>query len=156
MVQHENPATGERLWLLPGGEREAGETFEQAAEREVREETGIEARVLRRVRVPRRVPDVTYALFLAEPRAHAEPAPRVDLAREEYLRAAAWHPISESDPLDGLNPAFWGYLAPVIRRLISPRLAIKRAQALVRAYVPEGVSLVDDLIAERRREAALE
>lgn len=31
--------------------------------------------------------------------------------------------------------------------------AIKRAQAIVRKYVPEGVSLVDDLIAERRIEA---
>lgn len=30
---------------------------------------------------------------------------------------------------------------------------IKRAQALVRKYVPEGVSLVDELIEDRRREA---
>ena len=34
--------------------------------------------------------------------------------------------------------------------------AIKRAQAIVRKYVPEGVSLVDDLIAERRKEAKRE
>jgi AbrB family looped-hinge helix DNA binding protein len=34
--------------------------------------------------------------------------------------------------------------------------AIKRAQAIVRKYVPEGVSLVDELIAERRREAKRE
>ena len=34
--------------------------------------------------------------------------------------------------------------------------AIKRAQAIVRRYVPEGVSLVDELIRERRREAARE
>ena len=34
--------------------------------------------------------------------------------------------------------------------------AIKHAQAVVRKYVPEGVSLVDDLIAERRREAKRE
>ena len=32
--------------------------------------------------------------------------------------------------------------------------SIKRAQALVRKFVTEGVSLVDELIAERRREAA--
>ena len=31
--------------------------------------------------------------------------------------------------------------------------AIRRAQAIVRKYVPEGVSLVDELIAYRRREA---
>lgn len=34
--------------------------------------------------------------------------------------------------------------------------AIKRAQAIVRKYVPEGVSLVDDLMAERRGEAKRE
>jgi bifunctional DNA-binding transcriptional regulator/antitoxin component of YhaV-PrlF toxin-antitoxin module len=34
--------------------------------------------------------------------------------------------------------------------------AIKRAQAGMRRHVPEGVSLVDELIAERRAEAALE
>lgn len=34
--------------------------------------------------------------------------------------------------------------------------AIKRAQAIVRKYVPEGVSLVDELIAERRKEAKRE
>ncbi|HZZ40387.1 MAG TPA: AbrB/MazE/SpoVT family DNA-binding domain-containing protein [Acidobacteriaceae bacterium] len=33
---------------------------------------------------------------------------------------------------------------------------IRRAQELVRKYVPEGVSLSDELIAERRREAASE
>jgi bifunctional DNA-binding transcriptional regulator/antitoxin component of YhaV-PrlF toxin-antitoxin module len=33
---------------------------------------------------------------------------------------------------------------------------IRRAQAAVRRHVPEGVSLVDELIAERRAEAARE
>lgn len=41
-------------------------------------------------------------------------------------------------------------------RLISRRAGIKRAQSIVRRYVPEGVSLVDELIAERREEAARE
>jgi bifunctional DNA-binding transcriptional regulator/antitoxin component of YhaV-PrlF toxin-antitoxin module len=41
-------------------------------------------------------------------------------------------------------------------RLRSLRRAIAEIQALVRQYVPEGVSLVDELIAERRREAELE
>jgi vacuolar-type H+-ATPase subunit H len=30
---------------------------------------------------------------------------------------------------------------------------VERARAIVRKYVPEGVSLVDELIADRRREA---
>jgi AbrB family looped-hinge helix DNA binding protein len=41
-------------------------------------------------------------------------------------------------------------------RLFTVREAIRRAQAMVRRYVPEGVSLVDELIAERRAEAARE
>lgn len=41
-------------------------------------------------------------------------------------------------------------------RVRSLTSAIARAQALVRKYVPEGVSLVDQLIAERREEAARE
>lgn len=39
--------------------------------------------------------------------------------------------------------------------ILSRRAALRRAQAIARKYVPEGVSLVDDLIEERRREAAL-
>ena len=41
-------------------------------------------------------------------------------------------------------------------RLFSRREQLRRAQALVRQYVPEGVSLVDELIAERRAEAERE
>jgi AbrB family looped-hinge helix DNA binding protein len=41
-------------------------------------------------------------------------------------------------------------------RVLTPREAIKRAQALVRSYVPEGQSLSDELIADRRRESKLE
>ena len=40
--------------------------------------------------------------------------------------------------------------------LYSRDTAVKKAQALVRKYGPEGVSLVDELIAERRAEARRE
>ena len=40
--------------------------------------------------------------------------------------------------------------------LLSRLSAIRRAQELVRKYVPEGVDLVDELIADRRREAEKE
>ena len=41
--------------------------------------------------------------------------------------------------------------------LLTTKIArIRRAQALVRKYIPEGVSLVDELIAERREEARRE
>jgi antitoxin component of MazEF toxin-antitoxin module len=41
-------------------------------------------------------------------------------------------------------------------QLITPRAAGRRAQAHVRQYIPEGVSLADELIAERRLEAKRE
>ena len=41
-------------------------------------------------------------------------------------------------------------------RVLTPRQAIRRAQELVRQYVPAGRSLADELIAERRAEAARE
>jgi AbrB family looped-hinge helix DNA binding protein len=41
-------------------------------------------------------------------------------------------------------------------KLLTPEAAMRRAQAIVRQFVPEGVSLVDELIADRRREAARE
>ncbi len=37
-------------------------------------------------------------------------------------------------------------------RIVSPAAGIRRAQEIVRRYVPEGVSLSDELIAERRAE----
>ena len=41
-------------------------------------------------------------------------------------------------------------------RITTVREAIRRAQEIVRRYIPEGVSLSDELIAERRAEAERE
>jgi AbrB family looped-hinge helix DNA binding protein len=41
-------------------------------------------------------------------------------------------------------------------RIFTRRQAIKRAQGMLRRYIPEGRSLVDELIQERRAEAARE
>jgi AbrB family looped-hinge helix DNA binding protein len=41
-------------------------------------------------------------------------------------------------------------------RLMTIPVAVRKAQAIVRQYVPEGVSLVDELLEDRRREAERE
>jgi bifunctional DNA-binding transcriptional regulator/antitoxin component of YhaV-PrlF toxin-antitoxin module len=41
-------------------------------------------------------------------------------------------------------------------RLLSPRVGARRAQAMLKGLLPEGVSLAGELIAERRREAEAE
>jgi AbrB family looped-hinge helix DNA binding protein len=41
-------------------------------------------------------------------------------------------------------------------RVLTPREGIRRAQALVRSYIPEGVRLSEELIEERRRSTDLE
>ena len=41
-------------------------------------------------------------------------------------------------------------------RILTQREAIKRAQRILRKYIPEGRSLVDELIQDRREEAARE
>jgi len=41
-------------------------------------------------------------------------------------------------------------------RMISLDRAIREVEALVRAHVPEGISLADELLAERRAEAERE
>jgi AbrB family looped-hinge helix DNA binding protein len=40
--------------------------------------------------------------------------------------------------------------------LLTPQAAMRRVQAMVREFVPEGVSLVDELIEDRRREVERE
>ncbi|HWM89551.1 MAG TPA: AbrB/MazE/SpoVT family DNA-binding domain-containing protein [Thermoanaerobaculia bacterium] len=41
-------------------------------------------------------------------------------------------------------------------RVLTPKEGIRRAQALVRSYIPEGRRLSDELIEERRKESQLE
>lgn len=116
LVRHVDPRSGADYWVLPGGGRERGERFADTAVREVREETGVDVRLVRRLRVPGDVAHVSYALFLATPVRHVDAAPLVDLSVERYLRAAAWHPVWEAAPLGPLDPSYWGFLAPRIAR----------------------------------------
>ena len=41
-------------------------------------------------------------------------------------------------------------------RVLTPKEGIRRAQALVRSYIPKGRSLSDELVADRRKEEQVE
>jgi hypothetical protein len=43
-----------------------------------------------------------------------------------------------------------------VLQLMSLPVSVRRAQAMIRQFVPEGVSLVDELLAERRTESQRE
>lgn len=74
-----------------------------------------------------------------------EPDGRVAIPLE-FLRAAG---LKENDP------AILTFEDDELR-LASLPVSVRRAQAIVRKFVPEGVSLVDELLAERRLEAQRE
>jgi len=116
LVQHHVRASNELYWCPPGGGRERGETLEEAAVREVYEETGIPVRVLYHVDTS---PSSDYALFVAEPLEHREATPTVDLSTEQYLVGAAWHTISAGNPLGPLKPDYWRPLVLTLQRCLA-------------------------------------
>jgi antitoxin component of MazEF toxin-antitoxin module len=85
-------------------------------------------------------------------------------AAYEPTGGAAWIRVSgdgsirlPAEILDGAGLAPGQHAHVSVRNgrieVLSQVAALERARALVREYVPEGKSLVDDLIAERRRES---
>ncbi len=111
------PRKGE--WSLPGGAQKLGETVAQAAEREVREETGVEIRLTGLLDVVDSIiaserpgrPQYHYTLIdLAAEWVSGEPCAATDAA------AVAWVPVAEAGDLVG-----WGETRRILRLAVERR-----------------------------------
>jgi 8-oxo-dGTP pyrophosphatase MutT (NUDIX family) len=121
------PPTGRLLWGFPKGHVEPGETLAEAAVREVREETGIEA-VIQSL-----LGDVRY-VFVKRP--GADDAVRVRKRVRYYLMQPRGGRIADRD--DELDAVRWCPLAEAATRVAfaNERALLRRAAALMRARSP--------------------
>lgn len=111
-----------RVWGLPGGAIEAGESVAEAAIREVREETGVEISLDRLVGMYYRQQGGHQAVFLAHPEA-GDPRPDgYESLKAQWFPIAhlpelliAWHRLYIQDSL--------GNRSSVVRRINMPSLA---------------------------------
>jgi 8-oxo-dGTP pyrophosphatase MutT (NUDIX family) len=109
MVRHER--AGRYRWELPSGLVDAGETFEQAAERETFEETGVAVSVTSLLCVAvMEVSSAAYRAINLYYRAEAlyEVSPHPS-AKKERISAAAYQDLSELEPK---------HIHPVDRRIL--------------------------------------
>jgi 8-oxo-dGTP pyrophosphatase MutT (NUDIX family) len=123
---------GTLLWSLPKGHIEAGETAEQTAEREVREETGIHGAVLRELGT------IDY-WFVVESR-------RVHKTVHHFLMTAVGGELSDDDV--EVTEVAWVPLAELDQRLAyaDERRLVRRALRLLNASGTEDVSTGKDTL----------
>jgi len=101
LVEQAKP--GEELtWALPGGTWEVTESAEEAARREVAEETGLQVKLLRlydsRVEIVE-ADDVQVGVYILTYEAECEPGPLNPQDPDNHVRRAAWVPIEVLDTI---------------------------------------------------------
>jgi len=97
LVKHAKPTAWRGFWLLPGGKMRPGELLEEAAKREVKEETNIDIEVgelidatVSSVSMRKKIPKwIVLVNFFGKPK-------NTDVAfPAEEIKEAAWLPIDE-------------------------------------------------------------
>lgn len=108
---------GHEQWELPGGKVKAGEAARDAAVREIKEELGIEVRVVRRLgnaAFQERMHEWHYEWFLAEA-VSGSPAVQEPHKHDEW-RFFSWEELLDMDPL--LSPNTRNLLKAVSSRSV--------------------------------------
>ncbi len=93
---------GKRIWCLPKGWVEPGESLEEAAVREVREETGLDGEILQKIG------ETSYQFYSKEDRARIDKTVHFFLMtyrggntadHDDEVEAADWFPLEQAETL---------------------------------------------------------
>ncbi len=93
---------GKRIWCLPKGWVEPGESFEETAVREVREETGLDGEILQKIG------ETSYQFYSKEDRVRIDKTVHFFLMNchggstadhDDEVEAADWFPLEEAETL---------------------------------------------------------
>lgn len=129
MVRVKRPVINDDPWELPAGDSAAGETLQEAARRELAEETGISIDDLNRFvpvkpisEMPGRIP-VLLSVF------------RINLTRQEYLlRSFPDHEISAVELFSKWD---------IVKKIVSGEIYLSSPMAILSRYIFEGPNLED-------------